>query len=255
LRGDLPSAQSIGAMIQGLVTQFVPSAALMRINWAQVGEQALNGLVSALPSIAIGLVSLFGKRDLSQERIDFQQLLATLPVDKIAQLVQTVITTNNGLITNVLTKVRALLQKFFPQYQGRIDFDQFTNTVLNTLVNTLPQLGVSWLSSFFGKRNTHELASLISSIDIAHLIPELQQFVNHIDLQQLQSQFSGLLISALANHIDIKELAPMLQALITQFIPSAASMRINWDKLGQQALNGLVTALPSIAIGLVSLLG
>jgi len=253
--GNLPSANVLGGMIQSLVSQFLPSANLMRIDWEHLGNQALNGLVSALPSIAVGLISLFGKRDLPQERINFQQLLATLPVDKIAKLVATILNNHNGHVTNVLTQLDSLLQQFFPQYQGRIDFEQLTSMVFNTVVNNLPALGISFIQSLFGKRDINQLVTLISSIDITHLIPQIQHLISNINLQQLQSQFMTLVINALANHMDIKELGQQIQVLVMQFLPSANLMRIDWEHLGNQALNGLVSALPSIAVGLLSLFG
>jgi len=255
--GNMP-ANIIGQMIQTLVTQFVPTANLMRIDWEQIGQQALNGVVSALPSILIGALSLFGKRDLEQERIDYQQLLATLPVDKIAQLIQIVLNNNNGMISNILDKLRPLLQQFFPQYQGRLDFDLLATTMLNSLFGNLPSLFgnlQTQIMQLFGKRDASNLLSLVSSINIANLIPQIQQLISNIDLQQLQTQFFGLMINAVANHMDIKDLGQMIQALVTQFVPTASLMRIDWEAIGQQALNGVVTALPSILIGALSLFG
>jgi len=256
--GGNMQANVIGQMIQTLVTQFVPTANLMRIDWEQIGQQALNGLVGALPGIAVGLLSLFGKRGVEQERIDYQQLLATLPVDKIAQLIQIVLNNNNGLISNILDKLRPLLQQFFPQYQGRIDFDLLATNMLTSLFGNLPSMFgnlQSQLMSLFGKRDASNLVSLISSINIANLIPQIQQLISNIDLQQLQTQFFGLLINAVADHMNGKDLGQMIQALVAQFVPTANLMRIDWEQIGQQALNGVVSALPSIAIGLLSLFG
>jgi predicted ATPase len=140
---------TIAQQLQQLFTQFVPGVAQMRIDWEQIGQQALNGVVTALPSILIGALSLFGKRDVARG-INIQQLLSTLPVDKLAQLVQAALNTHKDTLTKVLAKVRQLLQQFFPAYQGRIDFDALVNDFLSLVNNVLPALGNSLFQSLLG---------------------------------------------------------------------------------------------------------
>jgi hypothetical protein len=113
-------------------------------SWESVGQAALNGVATALPSILMGAISIFGKRDL---KVNYQQLLSQLSVDKLAQIIQVV---NSADKTVVFAKLRKLLQSFFPAYQGRINFDDLAANLINQLNNILPTLGQSIFSSILG---------------------------------------------------------------------------------------------------------
>ena len=104
----------------------------------------MNGVAGALPGIAIGLISLFGKRE---AKINLEQLLSQLPVNQIAQLVQAATSSDKATI---LAKLRALLQQFFPAYVGRVNFDDLATNLLNHLNNLLPGLSQSLFGSIFG---------------------------------------------------------------------------------------------------------
>ncbi|CAF1433597.1 unnamed protein product, partial [Adineta ricciae] len=134
---------TLGQAIQQIVTQFVPQLRQMRIDWEELGQSALNGLANALPSILMGALSLFGKRD---AKMDYEQLIAQLPTDKLAQIVQLIKNTNKN---KVLASLRKLLQSFFPGYQGRINFDDLAANVLNHLNSILPVLSQS-ITNIFG---------------------------------------------------------------------------------------------------------
>jgi hypothetical protein len=146
--GSHTNLNTIAQQLQELFTQFVPQMAQMRINWEEVAESALNGLVGALPGILVGALSLFGKRDATRA-FNVQQLLSTLSVDKLAQIVQTVLNVDHATVNKVLAKLRQLLQQFFSGFQGRFDFDQLAEEVLALVSNLLPTLGNS-LASLFG---------------------------------------------------------------------------------------------------------
>jgi hypothetical protein len=140
---------TIAQQLQQLFTQFVPGVAQMRVDWLQVGEQALNGIVQALPGIAIGLVSLLGKRE-ADLTVNIRELLSTLTVDKLAQLVQTVLNVDQATIRNALAKLKQLLQQFFPQYLGRVNFDELATNLLNQLNGILPNLSATFLQTLVG---------------------------------------------------------------------------------------------------------
>lgn len=135
---------TVAQALQQLVTQFVPQMGAMRIDWEALGQSALNGLVSAIPSIAIGLFSMFGKRDLSAA---YQQLLSQLPVNQFAQIIQVVLNSDKSV---VLAKIRELLKSFFAAQQGRINFDDLATNLLSHLNNLLPTLSQSIFSIFLG---------------------------------------------------------------------------------------------------------
>jgi hypothetical protein len=113
-------------------------------SWDAIAQSALNGLVTALPSIAIGALSLFGKRGLG---VDYQQLLSQLSIEKLAQIVQVVSSADKA---TVFAKLRQFLQSLFPAYQGRINFDDLAAAVLNQLNNLLPNLSQSIFSTLLG---------------------------------------------------------------------------------------------------------
>jgi uncharacterized membrane protein YqhA len=142
--GNNWNVATLAQALKQLVTSFVPQATQMRIDWEQIGQAALDGLVTAIPGVLIGLVSLIGKRDLG---LNYQQLLAQLPVDKFAQIIQLVNSANKA---TVLAKLRNFLQQFFSAYQGRINFDDLASNLLNHLNNLLPTLSQSIFQTLLG---------------------------------------------------------------------------------------------------------
>ncbi|CAF1214033.1 unnamed protein product [Didymodactylos carnosus] len=141
--------QTLAQQMQNLVGQFLPQAALQRIDFEQGARDAMDVILSLLPTVVSILGSFLGKREIGDERLNAQQLLATLPADKIAKLVQAFLNANHDKVTKVLEKIRELLEQFFPQYNGRIDFNSLAGTVFNTLMENIPGLA-NGLSSFFG---------------------------------------------------------------------------------------------------------
>jgi len=98
-----------------------------------VGQSALNDVATALSNILSDTTGgLIGKRDLGANDL---QLLAQLPLDKLAQIVDVI---NIPDRTMALGKLRQLLQQFFPVYQGRGGFDDIAEDLLNELDNLLP---------------------------------------------------------------------------------------------------------------------
>jgi hypothetical protein len=63
--------------------------------------------------------------------------LAQLPVEDLAQIIQVV---NIPDRTTALNRLRQLLQQFFPVFQGRVDFDDIADDLLDHLNNLLPHL-------------------------------------------------------------------------------------------------------------------
>jgi hypothetical protein len=117
---------------------------MLFLSWEAVGQSALNGLANALPQILIGALTFLGKRDLG---ISYQELLAQLPVNKVAQILQVV---NSSDKSKAFANLRNLLQKFFPSFQGRVNFDDLAANLLNHLNNLLPTLSQSIFSTVLG---------------------------------------------------------------------------------------------------------
>ncbi len=63
--------------------------------------------------------------------------MAQLPVEDLAQIIQVV---NIPDRTTALNRLRQLLQQFFPVFQGRVDFDDIADDLLDHLNNLLPHL-------------------------------------------------------------------------------------------------------------------
>jgi len=90
---------------------------------------------------------------------------------------------------------------------------------------------------------------LVSSIDITHLIPQLQQLINNIDLQQLQSQFLSLIFSAAGNHMNNNDLGQMILSLVQQFVPSIGLQRgIDWGQIASIATSAVQVILPIVSL-------
>jgi hypothetical protein len=135
--GNNWNSATLAQAIQQIVTQFVPQIAQMRFDWAQLGQLLLDAAINAIPGL---LISAAGKRDLG---INYQQILAQLPIKNIAQLLQIVNNVDKSTVTTVLAKIRELLQNFFPAYRGFLDFDAFALAVLGQLNGLLSNLGQS----------------------------------------------------------------------------------------------------------------
>jgi hypothetical protein len=113
-------------------------------SWEAVGQSALNGLASALPGVAIGLISLFGKR---QVQTGVDQLLSQLPINEIAQIIEIIVGTDKA---NVLSELRKALERFFPKYVGRLNFDQLAANIVAQADNLLPALSESLFLALLG---------------------------------------------------------------------------------------------------------
>jgi len=279
---------SIAQAIQQIVTQFVPQVAQMRIDWEQIGQQALNGLIGALPGVAVGLLGLLGKRELptADARIDINAILALinkiplstilpqiqqlLGADKFQQLQAQIFGTivnaigHNWDIHAIAQDIQQLVTQLVPQAaQMRIDWEQVGQQALNGLIGALPGVAVGLLG-LLGKRELptadarsglSDILGLVDQYELGTIIPHIEEFLGPDKLQELQDLFFNTVVSALGNNWNLATVAQALQQLVTQFIPQAAQMRIDWEQVGQQALNGLVGALPGIAVGLLGLLG
>jgi hypothetical protein len=88
--------------------------------------------------------ALIGKRSLN---VNYQQLLAQLPVDKLAQIIQVVSSADK---TAAFAKLRKLLESFFPGQRGRFNFDEIAANLLNNLNNLFPLLSQTISSSILG---------------------------------------------------------------------------------------------------------
>jgi hypothetical protein len=130
------------------IRQFLGSKALPR----NTLDDILNTINSILPTVnnVVSVLSvlggLFGKRDVERS-INLQQVLSFLPVDKLVQLVQVVNNIAKIPVAQVLAKLRKLLEQFLPAYQGRINFDELANQVLNNLNTLLSSLSTSIFQS------------------------------------------------------------------------------------------------------------
>ncbi|CAF1652608.1 unnamed protein product, partial [Adineta ricciae] len=275
---------TLGQAIQQIVTQFVPQLRQMRIDWEELGQSALNGLATALPSILMGALSLFGKREAVDARINLNDILALadklqlqqfipqvaqfLSSDKLQQLQNQFFATvvaaagNNWNPATLGQAIQQIVTQFVPQLrQMRIDWEQVGQSALNGLTNALPGILIGALS-LFGKReavdariNLNDILALADKLQLQQFIPQVAQFLSSDKLQQLQNQFFATVVAAAGNHWNPATLGQAIQQIVTQFVPQLRQMRIDWEELGQSALNGLATALPSILMGALSLFG
>jgi len=282
--GNNWSLPAITQAIQQLVTQFVPQITQMRIDWEGVGQAALQGVVTALPSILIGAISLFGKRDLSDEGRDLNQIfnlvnqfqLSTLipqveeylGADKLQELQNqffgTVVSAlgNNWNLGTVSQLLQQLVTQYIPQIAFmRIDWEAIGQAALEGVASALPSILIGAIS-LFGKRDLsdegrdlNQIFNLANQFQLNTLIPQIEEYLGADKLQELQNQFFGTVVSALGNNWNLGTVSQLLQQLVTQYIPQIAFMRIDWEAIGQAALEGVASALPSILIGAISLFG
>ncbi len=109
---------------------------IFHFSWEAVAQSVLNDVATVFPNILNGAVGgLFNKRELETDNLQF---LAQLPVEDLTQIIQVV---NIPDRATALNRLRQLLQQFFPVFQGRIDFDDIADDLLNNLNNLLPHLG------------------------------------------------------------------------------------------------------------------
>ncbi|CAF2428598.1 unnamed protein product [Rotaria sp. Silwood2] len=256
----------------------------MRINWEHIGQQALNSVVSALPSLLIGAVSIFGKREATDARAGLADVLSLfdklsldqfipqihqfLSNDKFQQLQQQFFSTvlsaagNHWSLANVAQAIQQLVTQFVPEVsQMRINWEHIGQQALNSVVSALPSLLIGAVS-IFGKRETTDaragladVLSLFDKLSLDQFVPQIHQFLSNDKFHQLQQQFFNTILSAVGNHWSLANVAQAIQQLVTQFVPEVSQMRINWEHIGQQALSGVVSALPGLLIGAVSLFG
>ncbi|CAF4729303.1 unnamed protein product, partial [Rotaria sp. Silwood1] len=276
--GNHWSLPNLAQAIQQLVTQFVPGASQMRIDWGQIAQQALN----ALPGVAISVLGgLLGKREATDARFDLDDVLALynklsldklipqihqfLSGDKFQQLQQqffgTVLTAagNHWSLPNLSQAIQQLVSQFVPEVsQMRINWEQIAQHALSAL----PGVAMGILSAI-GKREAtdgrlalDDVLALYNKLSLDKLIPQIHQFLSGDKFQQLQQQFLGTVLTAAGNHWSLPNLAQAIQQLVSQFVPEVSQMRIDWEGLGQTALNTLASVGPGLLVtGLTALFG
>ncbi|CAF4252160.1 unnamed protein product, partial [Rotaria sp. Silwood2] len=268
--GNHWSLANVAQAIQQLVTQFVPEVSQMRINWEHLGQHALGGCVSAVPATdaragLADVLSLFDKLSLDQFIPQIHQFLSN---DKFHQLQQQFFSTvlsaagNHWSLPNVAQAIQQLVTQFVPEVsQMRINWEHLGEQALNLVVSNIPAILTGALS-IFGKREATDaragladVLSLFDKLSLDQFIPQIHQFLSNDKFQQLQQQFFSTVLSAAGNHWSLANVAQAIQQLVTQFVPEVSQMRINWEHIGQQALSGVVSALPGLLIGAVSLFG
>jgi hypothetical protein len=91
--------------------------------------------------------------------------------------------------------------------------------------------------SIFGKREAtdaragiNDILALVDKFQLNTILPQIEQFLGPDALLQLQNQFFATVVTGLGNNWNIPTLAQALQQLVTQFVPQAAQMRIEYDK-------------------------
>jgi hypothetical protein len=284
LGGNL-DINAIKDKLRPLLQQYLGSKPQGRFDIDAIIQQITSTAVAALPGLVLGLL---GKRELptSDARaglsdllslVDKYQLQTIIPhieqfigADKLQQLQNlffaTVVTGlgNNWNLATLSQALQQLVTQFVPQAaQMRIDWEAIAQSALNGLASALPSIAIGALS-LFGKRELPvndaragltDLLSLVDKYQLQTIIPHIEQFVGADKLQELQNLFFTTVVTGLGSNWNLATLSQALQQLVTQFIPQASQMRIDWDAIAQSALNGLVTALPSIAIGALSLFG
>jgi hypothetical protein len=153
--------------------------------------------------------------------------------DKITQVVLSQLGGNFDL--NALTdKLRPILQQFLgSKPQGRIDIDHILQQIAGASASHLPNI----ILSILGKRGAtdaragiNDILALVDKFQLNTILPQIEQFLGPDALLQLQNQFFATVVTGLGNNWNIPTLAQALQQLVTQFVPQAAQMRIEYDK-------------------------
>ncbi|CAF1654070.1 unnamed protein product, partial [Adineta ricciae] len=264
-----------------ILQQFLGSRPQGRADFDAILQQIVGAATSALPGIVLGLV---GKREAVDARINLNDILALadklqlqqfipqvtqfLSSDKLQQLQNQFFATvvaaagNNWNPATLGLAIQQIVTQFVPQLrQMRIDWEQVGQSALNGLTNALPGILIGAIS-LFGKReavdariNLDDILALADKLQLQQFIPQVTQFLSSDKLQQLQNQFFATVVAAAGNHWNPATLGQAIQQIVTQFVPQLRQMRIDWEELGQSALNGLANALPSILMGALSLFG
>ncbi|CAF4702385.1 unnamed protein product [Rotaria sp. Silwood1] len=179
--------------------------------------------------------------------------------DKLTEVLVTQLGSNLNL-NAIKDKLRPVLQQFLgSKSQARFDFDTIVDQVSNAAVTSLPAI----LLGFLGKREAvdarsdlDDVLALYNKLSLDKLIPQIHQFLSGDKFQQLQQQFFGTVLTAAGNHWSLPNLSQAIQQLVTQFVPGASQMRIDWDEVGQTVLNTLASVGPGLLVtGLGALFG
>ncbi|CAF2987293.1 unnamed protein product, partial [Rotaria sp. Silwood2] len=216
----------------------------------------LNALTSLFPQIQNFLAQL------DEILPQIADILSSVELQSLKEkLTQVVITQLGGNLdfNSIRDKLRPVLQQFLgSKPQARGDFHALLTQVTNAAVHELP----GFLINLLGKREATEaragladVLSLFDKLSLDQFIPQIHQFLSNDKFHQLQQQFFSTVLSAAGNHWSLPNVAQAIQQLVTQFVPEVSQMRINWEHIGQQALSGLASALPSILMGAVSIFG
>jgi hypothetical protein len=153
--------------------------------------------------------------------------------DKITQVVLSQLGGNLDL-NSITDKLRPIIQQFLGSKPlGRIDIDTLLQQVAGAAASALPGL----ILGFLGKREAidtragiNDILALVDKFQLNTILPQIEQFLGPDKLQQLQNQLFATVIAGLGNNWNAATLAQAVQQLITQFVPQAAQMRIEYDK-------------------------
>ncbi|CAF3594480.1 unnamed protein product, partial [Rotaria sordida] len=267
--------------LRPVLQQFLASKPQARIDFDAILDYITNAAASTLPSIVLDIL---GKREVTDDRVDLGEVLSVfdklsldtfipqihqfLNDNKFQQLQQqffsTVLTAvgQHWSLPNLAQALEQLVAQFVPGVsQMRIDWEAIGQSALNGLVTAVPGILIGALS-LFGKREVTdarvdlgEVLSVFDKLSLDKFIPQIHQFLNDNKFHQLQQQFFSTVLTAIGQHWSLPNLAQALEQLVAQFVPGVSQMRIDWEQVGQTALNGLATALPGILVGALSLFG
>ncbi|CAF2624631.1 unnamed protein product [Rotaria sp. Silwood2] len=272
---------SIRDKLRPVLQQFLGSKPQARGDFHALLTQVTNAAVHELPGF---LINLLGKREATEARAGLADVLSLfdklsldqfipqihqfLSNDKFHQLQQQFFSTvlsaagNHWSLPNVAQAIQQLVTQFVPEVsQMRINWEHIGQQALNLVLSNIPTILTGALS-IFGKREATDaragladVLSLFDKLSLDQFIPQIHQFLSNDKFHQLQQQFFSTVLSAAGNHWSLPNVAQAIQQLVTQFVPEVSQMRINWEHIGQQALSGVVSALPGLLIGAVSLFG
>ena len=114
----------------------------LRSSWIAVGQSALNSVIIAPSnSLSSNRGGHFRKRDLDVNDLQF---LSQLSPDQLVQIAEAAAIPDRAI---ALAKLEELLEDFFSAGQGRTNFDDLAENLLNHLDNMLPHFNQENLSS------------------------------------------------------------------------------------------------------------
>jgi hypothetical protein len=134
-------------------------------------------------------------------------------------------------VNTLQDKLRPVLQQYLgSKAQVRFDIDTLLQQIAGAAASALPGIVLSLLGKrdlpANDARSLDQILSLVDQYQLNTIIPHIETYLGPDKLQALQNQFFGTVVTALGNNWNMNTVAQALQQVVTQYVPQAASMRI-----------------------------